>query len=72
MNNTEKIKFTNAHIPSGMYLSVDWDNNQPQPHPVVDASLAGCKRDIVASSTERRIPNGMQFHKFKPLKQYQS
>ena len=28
MNNAEKIKFTNTHIPSGIYLSVDWNNNQ--------------------------------------------
>jgi len=143
MNNAEMIKLTNAHIPSGMYLSVDWDNNQPQPHPVGDASLMAMntpqqhikkthyssrflsslryvrndlrisqctraekaaaqacfdQRDkpfsaaafsaplhttsqtvipqqskksrtycILASSTERHIPNGMQFHKLKSL-----
>jgi len=31
MNNAEMIKLTNAHIPSGMCLSVDWNNNQSHP-----------------------------------------
>ena len=38
-------------------------------HPVRDASLTGCRQDSsFAFSTERCIPNGIQFRKSKPLK----
>jgi len=37
-------------------------------HPVRDASLMGCRRDSsFAFSTERCIPNGIQFKTMKPL-----
>jgi len=55
----------NLHIPLGMYRSVERNNNaQPLP-PVREASLTGCKRGVLAFSTERRIPNGIPFPKLK-------
>jgi hypothetical protein len=61
----KQTKFT-ANIPLGMYRSVEWNNNTPSLHPVRDASLAGCKGDVVmAFFTERCIPNGIRFQNFK-------
>ena len=47
-------------IPIGMYRSVKPCNTMQNLHPVMDASLTGCRRMIICPfSTERRIPNGM-------------
>ena len=57
------------YIPLGMCRSVERNNNVPIRHPVRDASLAGCKRDgFLVFFTERCIPNGIPFHKFKQLR----
>ena len=54
----KKTEFRNSNIPNGMLLSVE--NSRRQPHPVKDASLTGCKIDVMAFSTKRCIPNGIR------------
>ena len=41
------------------YRSVVASNNVTGQHPVRDASLTGCKRNVMTFSTERHIPVGM-------------
>jgi hypothetical protein len=55
---------SNAYIPSGMYRSVEWNKPLQNQHPVKDASLTGCGNSF---STERSIPNGMQFRECRAL-----
>ena len=47
------------YIPLGMSRSVARNNNRQRPHSVRDASLTGCKIDIIPIFTERCIPNGI-------------
>ena len=61
-------EFCKTYIPYGMYRSVEIDRALYVRHPVRDASLIGCKeKDTTIFSTERCIPNGIQFQKFIPL-----
>jgi len=62
------IEFCNSYIPSGMCRPVEQNNISSKP-----ASRQGCilnrmqERGVTAFSTERSIPNGIQFQKIKSL-----